>query len=92
MATCIFVLSALAPENFTAAIGNIRNAIKPGGLLLFRDYAVEDAAQARFKADRKLSESLFVRQDGTLAYFFGRGKRCNVARAEDWTDSCRGTH
>jgi methyltransferase-like protein 6 len=39
---------------------------------LFRDYCVSDAAQTRFRADRKLGESLYVRQDGTLSYFFSK--------------------
>lgn len=38
--------------------------------MLFRDYSVQDAAQLRFKADRRIQDNLFVRQDGTLSYFF----------------------
>lgn len=71
--TSIFVLSALPPEKFVNAIENIKSALRPGGLWLFRDYAVTDAAQARFKPERKLSDNLFVRQDGTLSYFFDKG-------------------
>jgi methyltransferase-like protein 6 len=71
--TSIFVLSALPPEKFVNAIENIKSCLRPSGLWLFRDYAVTDAAQARFKSDRKLSDNLFVRQDGTLSYFFDKG-------------------
>jgi hypothetical protein len=44
--------------------------ISKGGLVLFRDYCANDAAQLRFKNDRRLDEMLFARQDGTLAYYF----------------------
>lgn len=54
--------------------------MKPGGLWLVRDYALNDAAQLRFGEDRKMTDSLFVRQDGTLSYFFsvGTGASCVV--------------
>jgi len=71
--TSIFVLSALPPEKFTLAAENVKSIVKPGGLWLIRDYAVNDAAQLRFKDDRKISDTLFVRQDGTLSYFFTKG-------------------
>ncbi len=73
--TCIFVLSALPPELHSQALANLGAVLSAQGgegLVLFRDYAAEDAAKRRFKADRRLSESLFVRQDGTLSYFFTR--------------------
>jgi methyltransferase-like protein 6 len=70
--TCIFVFSALPPEKFSQAIDNIKKVLKPGGLILFRDYCTDDAAQKRFKDDRKLADTLFVRQDGTLAYYFDK--------------------
>lgn len=71
--TSIFVLSALPPEKFGLAVENVKSVLKEGCLWLIRDYAVNDAAQLRFKDDRKISDSLFVRQDGTLSYFFDKG-------------------
>lgn len=71
--TTIFVMSAIPPEKFGAAIQNLATSLRPGGLWLFRDYAINDAAQSRFKEDRKISDTLFVRQDGTLSYFFEKG-------------------
>lgn len=48
--------------------------LKPGGRVIIRDYAVGDMAQARFDAKveepRKLQEQLYLRQDGTMSYFF----------------------
>lgn len=73
--TCIFVLSAIPPEKFLQVIVNIKSILKPGGIVLLRDYSIDDATQKRFKDDRKLSEVLFVRQDGTLTYYFGKGKK-----------------
>ena len=63
----IFVLSAVPPEKHVSFLQHIRLS---SPVILFRDYAVEDAAQKRFAEDNKLSEVLFVRQDGTLAYYF----------------------
>lgn len=71
--TSIFVLSAIPPEKFGLAVENVKSVLRAGGLWLVRDYAVNDAAQMRFKDDRKIDDSLFVRQDGTLSYFFDKG-------------------
>ncbi|KAJ9067132.1 hypothetical protein DSO57_1002618 [Entomophthora muscae] len=69
-ASAIFVLSALPPEKMVGALLNIKKVLKPNGLIFFRDYAKYDAAQMRFKAENKLEDRLYVRQDGTLAYYF----------------------
>src|SRR4051794_3970868 len=49
-ATLIFCLSAITPQKMPTAIGNVVKLLKPGGTLLFRDYAAEDLAAARFEA------------------------------------------
>jgi methyltransferase-like protein 6 len=67
LATMIFVLSAVPPEKHAAFLKNVSQS---SNSILFRDYAVEDAAQKRFADNNKLSEVLYVRQDGTLAYYF----------------------
>lgn len=70
-ATCIFMLSALPPETLPQVIRNVWKTIKPGGSWFIRDYSSSDAAQHRFNPDQsQLSPRLFVRQDGTLAYYF----------------------
>lgn len=67
---CLFVLSAVPPELHVAALTRLQKLLKPGGLLLFRDYCSGDLAAARFKQRSRIEEDYYVRQDGTLSYFF----------------------
>ncbi|KAF9586762.1 hypothetical protein BGW38_000013 [Lunasporangiospora selenospora] len=68
----IFVLSAIPAEKLEAAIKNIKEVLKPGGMICFRDYAIYDAAQIKFSSNpgHMLDTNLYVRQDGTLSLFF----------------------
>ncbi|OCF30390.1 S-adenosylmethionine-dependent methyltransferase [Kwoniella heveanensis BCC8398] len=69
----IFVLSALHPREWKQAIHNLYTALKPGGLLMIRDYGRHDLAQLRIKKNRLLdpeTPNLYIRGDGTRVYFF----------------------
>ncbi|CEH15554.1 Predicted methyltransferase [Ceraceosorus bombacis] len=63
IAVLIFVLSALHPKEWQAAVRNIAALLKPGGIVLLRDYARHDLPQLRFRKGRYLEENFYV-------YFF----------------------
>ncbi|OIR57695.1 MAG: methyltransferase-like protein [Amphiamblys sp. WSBS2006] len=66
----VFVLSAIRPSKVEATLRKIHGVMKEGGTLFFRDYAVGDLAQLRFKEKNCLAENFYARGDGTCAGFF----------------------
>ena len=77
----LFMLSAVDPDHQHKSWAAAAAALKPGGRLLFRDYARWDEAQLRFGAKARLSDNLYVRGDGTMAYFFTEAEIAAAARA-----------
>ncbi|KAG8510480.1 Methyltransferase-like protein 8, partial [Galemys pyrenaicus] len=71
-------LSVTVRMKMQGVVNRLSKLLKPGGMLLFRDYGRYDKTQLRFKKGHCLSENFYVRGDGTRAYFFTKGEVHNM--------------
>ncbi|KAM3578103.1 hypothetical protein VYU27_000200 [Nannochloropsis oceanica] len=75
-----FMLSAVGTREAHHAVFQRSHAVlRPGGLLLFRDYGWCDAKMLQGR--KRLNTQLFMRADGTLAYFFKEEEVRQLAKA-----------
>lgn len=70
--TLLFCLSAISPSKMMTACKNVMQTLKPGGILIFRDYGRYDEAQLKLGSSRAklLAENFYVKSDGTRCYYF----------------------
>ena len=66
----LFSLSAIDNAHHLHVLLNLLSVLKPGGLILFRDYAMYDLSQLQLKDGRCIKENLYARGDGTLVNYF----------------------
>ncbi|KAI3637058.1 hypothetical protein MIR68_004764 [Amoeboaphelidium protococcarum] len=66
----IFCLSAIPSDLHEKTLGNLYKLLKPGGVILFRDYAKYDMTQIRFKKNRYIEDGTYIRGDSTMVHFF----------------------
>ncbi|CDO99971.1 unnamed protein product [Coffea canephora] len=70
LVTLIFTLSALPLRMMPTAIQECFSVLKPGGMLLFRDYGLYDMTMLRFDPKQRVGYREYRRSDGTRSYFF----------------------
>ncbi|EQC26059.1 hypothetical protein SDRG_16078 [Saprolegnia diclina VS20] len=72
VALVVFVLSAILPGAMDAVVAKLHKALKPGGLVCFRDYGLYDLAMRRStkRIGSDEADALYFRGDSTLASFF----------------------
>ncbi|KAL6871576.1 hypothetical protein ACP4OV_014405 [Aristida adscensionis] len=68
--TMVFTLSAIPFNIMSTTIERCVSVLKPGGLVLFRDYGLYDMTMLRFPPHQRVGFREYMRSDGTFSYFF----------------------
>jgi len=70
--TLIFCISALDPDDMPKAARHVASSLKPGGVLIVRDYGRYDEAQMKLGTSRnkRLKDNFYRKHDGTKCYYF----------------------
>mmetsp|Transcript_10705 Transcript_10705/g.15613 ORF Transcript_10705/g.15613 Transcript_10705/m.15613 type:complete len:374 (+) Transcript_10705:27-1148(+) len=68
----LFCLSAVSPSKMAQAASNVAATLKPGGVLILRDYGRFDEAQVKLGSSRakRISDNFYVKHDSTRVYYF----------------------
>ncbi|CAG9463853.1 unnamed protein product [Pedinophyceae sp. YPF-701] len=80
-ALMVFTLSAVPPAQMPDAVDAVAACVRPGGLVMVRDYGLWDMAQLRFHGRQLRDDGAYVRQEGTLATFFSVEQLGGLLRA-----------
>ena len=86
--TLIFCLSAIDPSRQKEAAKHVVDSLKPGGVLVFRDYGRYDEAQMKLGTSRskRIKDNFYRKHDGTKCYYFSledlEGLFCDDHRME----------
>eukprot|EP00892_Ulva_mutabilis_P007510 jgi/Ulvmu1/5130/UM021_0147.1 len=92
--TCIFVLSANAPEALPNVVRSLKTLLRARtGTVVVRDYAAGDLAEQRLSShgsQRKLADNFYIRGDGTRCYYFTQESLCQPFVEEGLV--CRDVH
>lgn len=72
VSTLLFCLSAMDPKRQAVAVQNAIATLKPGGVIIIRDYGRYDQAQFQLNGQRskRLLDNYYQKEDGTKVYYF----------------------
>ncbi|KAG6524377.1 hypothetical protein ZIOFF_014286 [Zingiber officinale] len=84
--TMIFTLSAIPFKRMPSVIEKCLSVLRPGGLLLFRDYGLYDMTMLRFLSEQRVGFCEYMRSDGTFSYFFSLDTARNLFLAAGFTE------
>jgi len=69
----IFVLSAISPQSkMKNCIMQMKRLLKPGGVILFRDYGLYDHTQLRLPRGSQIYDNYYTRGDKTTCFYFSK--------------------